>query len=53
MCETDYRRLLGGLVTLFVPAPFLFMKYGERLRNASKFAVHGSGWDAAKKGGWK
>ncbi|WRT64422.1 uncharacterized protein IL334_001354 [Kwoniella shivajii] len=30
--------LLGGLACLFIPAPFLFIKYGHKIRARSKFA---------------
>jgi len=30
--------LLGGVATLMIPVPFLFMKYGLELRKKSKFA---------------
>ncbi|CAD6580942.1 MAG: hypothetical protein TREMPRED_002874 [Tremellales sp. Tagirdzhanova-0007] len=32
--------LLGGLALLFLPVPFLFIKYGKRIRMASKYAKH-------------
>lgn len=31
--------LLGGLSALLVPVPFLFYKYGEKIRGMSKFAI--------------
>ena len=31
--------LLGGLTVLLIPAPILFHRYGDRLRQTSKFAV--------------
>lgn len=34
--------LLGALACLFIPAPFLFIKYGTRIRLASKYAKHDS-----------
>ncbi|WWC99974.1 hypothetical protein V866_006883 [Kwoniella sp. B9012] len=30
--------LLGGLACLFVPAPFLFIKYGHKIREKSRYA---------------
>ncbi|WVR06123.1 hypothetical protein IAU60_003153 [Kwoniella sp. DSM 27419] len=30
--------LLGGLAALFIPAPFLFIKYGHKIREKSKYA---------------
>jgi hypothetical protein len=32
--------LLGGLLVLCIPMPFLFFHYGERIRARSKFAHH-------------
>ncbi|WWC66124.1 uncharacterized protein I206_100024 [Kwoniella pini CBS 10737] len=34
--------LLGGIACLFVPAPFLFIKYGHKIRQKSKFAANKS-----------
>lgn len=31
--------LLGGLACLFIPFPFLFIKYGHIIRRKSRFAV--------------
>ncbi|KAK1925413.1 MFS general substrate transporter [Papiliotrema laurentii] len=31
--------LLGGLACLFIPFPFLFIKYGARIRSRSKYAA--------------
>jgi hypothetical protein len=33
--------ILGGIVTLALPVPFIFMRYGLRLRRMSKFAPVG------------
>lgn len=30
--------ILGGVATIVIPVPFIFMKYGLRLRRMSKFA---------------
>ena len=30
--------ILGGVATLMIPVPFLFMKYGLALRKKSRFA---------------
>lgn len=30
--------ILGGVAALAIPVPFLFMRYGVRLRQMSKFA---------------
>lgn len=30
--------ILGGIAALALPAPFVFMKYGRRLRAKSSFA---------------
>lgn len=30
--------ILGGIATLILPVPFLFMKYGLALRGRSRFA---------------
>ncbi|KAK8866180.1 hypothetical protein IAR55_001331 [Kwoniella newhampshirensis] len=34
--------LLGGIACLFIPAPFLFIKYGHKIREKSKFASNKS-----------
>ncbi|WWC58885.1 uncharacterized protein I303_101430 [Kwoniella dejecticola CBS 10117] len=34
--------LLGGLACLFIPAPFLFIKYGHKIREKSRFAANKS-----------
>ncbi|WWD17614.1 hypothetical protein CI109_102055 [Kwoniella shandongensis] len=34
--------LLGGIACLFIPAPFLFIKYGHKIRAKSKFASNKS-----------
>ncbi|OCF54365.1 hypothetical protein L486_08279 [Kwoniella mangroviensis CBS 10435] len=34
--------LLGGLACLFVPAPFLFIKYGHKIREKSRYASNKS-----------
>lgn len=31
--------MLGGFAILFIPAPFIFIKYDARIRAASKFAT--------------
>lgn len=31
--------LLGGIAILFIPAPWVLMKYGQRIRMMSKNAV--------------
>ncbi|KAF4550842.1 MFS-type transporter-like protein 36 [Elsinoe fawcettii] len=47
--------ILGGIATLAIPVPFLFMRYGKELRKRSKFAPYEederSGKGGAKKEG--
>lgn len=31
--------MLGGIAILFIPAPFIFIKFDARIRAASKFAT--------------
>jgi hypothetical protein len=33
--------ILGGIAAVAIPVPFIFMRYGARLRAASKFAPGG------------
>lgn len=42
--------ILGGIATLAIPVPFLFMRYGKALRKKSKFAPFDEGEDNKSKG---
>ena len=39
MCEEWVLTIMGGLSALLVPIPFLFYRYGARIRNYSKLAA--------------
>jgi hypothetical protein len=39
MGATGATAFLAGLCTLLAPLPFIFSKYGERIRKGSRYAV--------------